>query len=242
MPRKQTTTRKTEKNTEAVAEAVPEKTIVPAKKPVAKRATKKPVVEAPPPEEVNDDVEEEVVSDVETEVGTEGTVETKKRRIPTRETVLESFDELVELVEAEITHLRESQSKAKGVKFLRTVNKRIKSLRSQMTRVMKQRQKTNRKNNNNSGFLKPVQISKEMAKFTGWDVTELRSRVDVTKHLCDYIKENDLQNPEDRRQILVDAKLGKLLSYDAKKDDKPLTYYRLQTYLKSHFQKPEVVA
>jgi chromatin remodeling complex protein RSC6 len=164
----------------------------------------------------------------------------KKRRVPTKESVAVSFDDLVEFVEAEITNLRESPVKSKGVKFLRSLNKRLKTLRGQATRVMKQKQRTNRKNNENSGFLKPVQISPEMAKFTGWDHSQLRSRVDVTKYICEYIKENNLQNPQDRRQILADAKLSKLLKYDSKTAKDPLTYFRIQTHMKGHFSKPPV--
>jgi chromatin remodeling complex protein RSC6 len=102
---------------------------------------------------------------------------------------------------------------------------------------MKHRVKSTRKNNTNSGFLKPVKISKEMAKFTGWEANELRSRVDVTKMICDYIKKNNLQNPSDRRQIMADTKLSKLLNYDSKKDTEPLTYYRIQSFMKPHFVK-----
>jgi chromatin remodeling complex protein RSC6 len=184
-------------------------------------------------EVVSDEVvSDEVVSDVEF---------TRKRKVPTRETVVESFDDLVNLVESEIVRLRETQNKAKGVKFLRSLNKRIKSLRGQTTRVMKQRHRTNRKNNNNSGFLKPVKISSDMAKFTGWDAADLHSRVDVTKFICNYIRENDLQNPSDRRQIIADSKLSKLLKYDAKKAADPLTYYRIQSYMKDHFIRDEPV-
>jgi len=183
-------------------------------------------------------VEEPEVSDVESTRVEEAPKE-KKRRVPTKETVAVEFDELVALVQKEIERLRESSGKQKGIKFLRSLNKSIKTLRGHSVRVMKQKQKTNRKNNTNSGFLKPVQISKEMAKFTGWDHSELRSRVDVTKYICNYIRENNLQNPDDRRQILVDKKLAKLLEYDSKSDDKPLTYYRIQSYMKKHFSNPE---
>lgn len=160
-----------------------------------------------------------------------------KRRSPTRESVLEDFEELIMSVDAEIQHLREGPAKTKGVKFLRSLNKNIKLLRNRTARVMKQKQKTGRTNNKNSGFLKPVTISKEMAKFTGWDPKELRSRVEVTKYICQYIAENDLQNPEDRRQIKPDAKLQKLLGYNPKKSKEPLRYYSLQTHLKHHFPK-----
>jgi chromatin remodeling complex protein RSC6 len=182
-------------------------------------------------------VEEPDVSDVEN-LGETDTPSKKKRRVPTKETVEEGFDEIVTVIDEEIAKLRESSGKAKGVKFLRSLGKRLKTLRGHSLRVMKQKQKTNRKNNTNSGFLKPVQISKEMAKFTGWDHTELKSRVDVTKYICKYIRENDLQNPEDRRQIVADKKLSKLLEYTPDGDDKPLTYYRIQTYMKKHFTNP----
>lgn len=188
--------------------------------------------------EKNVKVVEPEVSDVEVPVE-ESSTEKKKRHVPTKETIIADFDELVSIVQGEIDRLRESSGKQKGVKFLRSLNKHIKVLRGHSVRVMKQKTKTNRKNNTNSGFLKPVQLSKEMAKFTGWDQSELRSRVDVTKYICNYIRENNLQNPDDRRQIIADKKLANLLQYDSKSDDKPLTYYRIQTYMKNHFVNPE---
>lgn len=162
-----------------------------------------------------------------------------KRRTPTRETVLASFDELIESVEKEIQTLREGSAKIKGVKFLRTLNKNLKSIRGKSARVMKTKKKSTRVNNENSGFKKPVEISNVLAKFAGWEPNELRSRVDVTKYICNYIKTHDLQNPEDRRQIQPDKKLRKLLGYKPGKDTEPLRYYSLQTYLKHHFPKKE---
>lgn len=164
----------------------------------------------------------------------------KTRFVPSKESITHEFDDLVSSIEEEILKLRES-SKSKGIKFLRSMGKRIKLLKSHTLRVTKQRKTTNRKNNSNSGFLKPTKISKELAEFTGWNESELKSRVNVTKYVCQYIKDNNLQNPQDRRQIRVmdDPKLKKLLNYDPKKDKTPLTYYSLQKYLKHHFSKPE---
>jgi chromatin remodeling complex protein RSC6 len=82
-----------------------------------------------------------------------------------------------------------------------------------------------------------IEISKEIAKFAGWDVKEKKSRVLVTKNLCDYIKEHNLQNQKDKRQIIPDAKLCKLLNYDPKTASQPLTYFHLQSLLKHHFIK-----
>lgn len=157
----------------------------------------------------------------------------------TAEAVLQNFDTIIASIETEIESLRDSQGKARGVKFLRSLSKNIKTLKSQTARSMRKKTRTVRNSNTNSGFLKPVKMSTAMAKFTGWDASVPRSRVDVTKYICDYIKQNNLQNPSDRRQILVDSKLGKLLSYDPAKADEPMTYYRIQSYLKPHFVKVE---
>lgn len=172
---------------------------------------------------------EEVVEEVAVEDSS------RRRAAPTRESVLAEFDELVKLLDEEVARLRDSSDKNKNSKFIKGVTKRVKTLQSSTARVMKQKQPSTRKNNN-SGFLKPVKLSTDMAKFTGMATEGQHSRVDVTKYICNYIKEKNLQNPADRRQIVADDKLGKLLGYDAKKDASPLTYYRLQTLMKPHFQ------
>lgn len=205
------------------------------RKQTATKKTKKPKTSTSKSSKNKKPVEEvkhDVVSDI------EEPVPKKKRNAPTKESVTSEFDALIVSIQEEIDRLRETPGKQKGIKFLRSLNKQVKVVRSHSTRVMKKKHKTKRENNNNSGFLKPVKISKEMAKFTGWDQKELRSRVDVTKYICEYIRKNNLQNPDDRRQIVADKKLSKLLGYDAKTAEDPLTYYRIQTYMKKHFTNP----
>lgn len=188
------------------------------KAPAPKRQTKK---------------EETVVESTVPQETTKGASTT--RHVPTRDSVEQEFNDLVRSIDEEINKLRDSNGKTKGSKFLRTVNKRLKTLKTHTLRVVKQKP-TTRRNNTNSGFKKPVQISGELAKFAGWNPSELKSRVDVTKFICNYIKEHNLQNTEDRRNIRIDEdpKLKNLLGFDGK-DKKPLTYYSLQTYLKKHF-------
>ena len=159
----------------------------------------------------------------------------KNRKTVDKEYVLNEFDNMSSLIEQEIENLRQNP-KANSIKFLRTLNKQLKILQKDSSRVMKQKVKTERKNNATSGFLKPVNISTELSSFTGWNPEELRSRVEVTKYICDYIKENNLQNPEDRREIKPDPKLQKLLGL---KNKDTLKYYSLQTHLKQHFPKTE---
>jgi chromatin remodeling complex protein RSC6 len=216
------------------------KSSVVAKKTTASKKTvapKEPVAEVIVPEVQTQAVEAPVESSEDT------IVDSVKRGAPTRDIVLASFDELIQSIETEMEGLREGDAKNKGVKFLRTLNKRLKVLKNQSSRIIKDKRVSAKKGtNNNSGFLKPVKISTEMAKFTGWDKDELKSRVDVTKFLCDYIRNNNLQNPKDKRQILADGKLQKLLKYDPKKETEPLTYFKLQSSLKGHFIKPEAAA
>ena len=160
------------------------------------------------------------------------------RRVVTRETVAETGTQLIDFINAEVERVRAGEKGAGGVRFLKSVIKQVKGYNADVARVTKQKQKNKRVQNTNSGFLKPVKISSEMCNFTGWDESELKSRVEVTKFICDYIKENDLQKPEDRRVILADKKLSKLLNYDSKKDG-DLRYFDVQRYLKPHFVKEQ---
>lgn len=107
----------------------------------------------------------------------------------------------------------------------------INTIRILCKKTLRQKRKRKTKPNTQSGFLKPVKLSKEVYKFTRWDKKELKSRNDLTKFVCNYIKENKLQNPEDRRKIVPDKNLSKFLGY--KSGD--LTYCNMQTYLKKHF-------
>jgi chromatin remodeling complex protein RSC6 len=171
------------------------------------------------------------------------TVKKEKKSVEEKKTPVEKpsildvvnkqFDELLSTISAEIESVK-TDNKNVGVKYLKSLNKQVVTLRKSITKLSKQKKKVVRKSNNASGFLKPVTISKEIAEFTGWSVKDKHSRVEVTKYICNYIKENDLQDPSDRRKIIPDEKLQNLLRYNPKKDE-PLRYYSIQTYLKKHF-------
>lgn len=59
-----------------------------------------------------------------------------------------------------------------------------------------------------SAFDKPVNISADLAAVVGKGPM---SRTKITKALWAYIKKHDLQNPDNRREILSDEKLKKIL-------------------------------
>jgi len=86
----------------------------------------------------------------------------------------------------------------------------------------------------NSVFLQPSKISPALAKFCGVTAETMISRTDATRKIAAYIKEHNLQNPENRREILSDATLISLFALTS--EDK-LNYFNLQRYIKPHFIK-----
>jgi upstream activation factor subunit UAF30 len=108
----------------------------------------------------------------------------------------------------------------------------------ELVRKCSKPRKSNRSqgHNQNSGLLKPVVVSTEMAEFAKWNVNELHSRVEVTKCICMYVKENNLQKPENRRIILLNSELKKLLRHEGDE----ITYPHIQKYIGIHFVKPVV--
>lgn len=188
-----------------------------------KDKTTSEVVEAPP----------EVVESPPAEaVEAQSEKKTRKRRVVDRDSVLNDFDSLLGSIEAQVVELRSAADKKLGVKYLKSVVKTLKSLRADSSRVMKVKKRAPRSKNTQSGFMKPVPISEEMVKFCKWEKDVPKSRVDVTKYICNYIKENSLQYPKDKRIILPDNKLKTLLNVS---DDDKLTYYTLQKKIQPHF-------
>ena len=83
-----------------------------------------------------------------------------------------------------------------------------------------------------SGFAKPVRVSGELETFLGLTNGEEIARTEVTKRLTNYIKENNLQNPADKRELIMDDGLNKLLKPN---EGETVTFFTLQRYLKHHY-------
>ena len=114
---------------------------------------------------------------------------------------------------------------------IKAIEKKVAKLQKMMDKSTKKR-KTSQ--NKMSGFEKPTPISDELAKFVGEPVGSLLARTAVSKKIHEYVKNNNLQNPANRRIINPDAKLKKLLNTTGKDE---LSYFNLQKYLKVHFKK-----
>ena len=85
-----------------------------------------------------------------------------------------------------------------------------------------------------SGFVKPTRITSELSKFLNKAEGTEMARTDVTREINAYIRLHNLQDKENGRKILPDAKLTTLLKL---KPTDELTYFNLQKYLSPHFFK-----
>lgn len=188
------------------------------------------VVVVPPVEEVVVAVEEEVVGTeevVEEEVVTP--TEKKKRRVVTKETFVQSVEELQKEL---APFLDENKKVAKLFKVFLNDAYRLMRIK---THTKKQKDATN------SGFMRPVKPSLVLEKFlthVGEDISKPLTRAHLTTVICKYIKEHDLQNPKDRRIIFPDEEFKKLFQI-TENDTEPLTYYNIQKRIQSHVSKIE---
>ena len=122
---------------------------------------------------------------------------------------------------------------------LTSVTSQVRALSKRADREIKQAQKAGRKkrksgNRAPSGFVKPTRISVELATFLGKAKGTEMARTEVTREINSYIRQHKLQDPQNGRRILADAKLRKLLKL-GKNDE--LTYFNLQRYMSPHFPK-----
>ena len=158
----------------------------------------------------------------------------KNKKSINKEYINSTFIFLDDLINKEIIKIRENTKITNIIKKLRFVNKSLKKIYTMISKLLKNK-KIN-KTSNNTGFMKLNNISNELSKFMNIDENEMKSRVDVTRYICSYIKNNNLQNPEDRREILPDLNLQKLFKIN---NDK-IKYYNIQTLMKIHFASDEL--
>ena len=85
-----------------------------------------------------------------------------------------------------------------------------------------------------SGFVKPVHVSDELAKFMDIGADDTVSRCNVNKRINEYIKENNLQNPEYKQIFKLDETLAKIFELE---EGDEVNYFKMQTYLKHHYSK-----
>ena len=136
------------------------------------------------------------------------------------------FDGIVQTLSTFRQSITALQTQIRGLE--KCVRKEVKGLRKEAS---KNRNKGNRKP---SGFAKPSRVTDELCIFMNRDKGTEIARTEVTQFLIKYINENSLQFAENKKVILPDATLKKLLDV---KDGEEVTYFNLQGLMNKHFIK-----
>ena len=85
-----------------------------------------------------------------------------------------------------------------------------------------------------SGFARPGPVSEELRTFLDLGKDDLIARTQVAKKMSEYIKENNLKNPDNNKEIVLDKKLAKLFGVTEKTK---VEFFKIQGFLTKHFIK-----
>ncbi len=144
------------------------------------------------------------------------------------EKIKNEFDELLSTIYQMKNSITILQNQVKLME--KDKNKTIRRLEKEL---FKKRQKRQRQP---SGFAKPTKISNKLCEFLNKPPGSEVARTEVTQYLISYIKENKLQNKNNKSFINPDKKLSDLLNTD--KEDN-ITYFNIQGFMNQHFIKSE---
>lgn len=164
----------------------------------------------------------------------------EKKQLTSSEDVVSVLTTTIQRLKTEAQNAKSRKDK-ESVATLNELARNLNSLKKPIDKLAKSKPPRKQINidKNRNGFLKPLDLSPELASFLGCAPDEKKSRVEVTRAICKYIDEHKLQNPENRREIKVDATLQKLLNYDPSSETEPLQYFMIQTRIQPHFVKKE---
>lgn len=122
--------------------------------------------------------------------------------------------------------------------LVKEITAELKVVKKENEKMKKIVEKTERKRANArtspSGFAKPTKISDEMCDFLGVARGTEMSRTDVTRRINAYVKQHNLNKPDNKRIILPDAKLKKILGVTGNEE---VSFFVLQRFIKGHFLK-----
>ena len=133
------------------------------------------------------------------------------------------FASLTEKVNSVTAQIKEIQN------MIKLLSKEYDKQQKIIDKVQKKRQNAK---NSPSGFAKPNKISNELCDFIGVPYGTEKSRTDITRFINAYVKEHNLNNPNNRRFIIPDAKLKAILNV---KDGEEINYFILQKLISHHF-------
>ena len=154
---------------------------------------------------------------------------------PTLLEVVEQIREIRARVSADLkaaiaNALNAAKTAAREVKDARR-KRRVKKDVADMTPEEKAAHELRRSKN---AFLKPRALSAELCTFMSLPAGSQRSQTEVTKFVSTYVKSHNCFDPSNKRRIIPDGVLSRLLKVT---DKDTVTYLNLQSYLKAHFPK-----
>ena len=125
---------------------------------------------------------------------------------------------------------------------IEALKKLVKKLQKQMKQVLKALPavpEEEEKPKRISGFQKPGPISAKLAEFLGVTPETEVARTQVTQRITQYVRENNLQNPSNKREFKLDDTLKKLITQETDSDGNliPITFFNLQKYMTPHYPK-----
>lgn len=112
---------------------------------------------------------------------------------------------------------------------LKMLSKEFDKQKKIIDKVQKKKEKAKK---SPSGFAKPCKISDELCEFIGIPKGTEQSRTDITRFINSYVKQHNLNNPDNRREFFPDKKLKAILNV---KDGEKVTYFVLQRLIAHHF-------
>jgi len=197
----------------------------PAPVPVVEEPKKKVVSKAVVVKEpVKDAVKEVVKDDAKVVVPKEAVKdEVKEEVVEDKDVVEDVFKVLVDKISSLTTLNKEIQV------ALKQVSKDYDKLKKIVDKIQKKRENARK---SPSGFAKPNKISEELCDFIGVPHGTEKSRTDITRYINSYVKEHNLNKPDNKRIILPDEKLKKILNV---KDTDVVTFFVLQRLISHHF-------
>ena len=199
----------------AAAEAKPKA----ARKTAAKTEVVVPTVAAPTPAPAPAPTEGAAVESAPASIGS---VVERLREVRTR-----LANELKEIIADALLAAKASAKQVKEAGKKRRVKKDVADMTAEEKAAWELRRSKN-------AFLKPRGLSTELCSFMSLPAGSQRSQTEVTKFVSNYVKTHSCFDPANKRHIIPDGVLSRLLRVT---DKDTVTYLNLQSFLKVHFLK-----
>ena len=202
----------------AAAEAKPKA----VRKTAAKTEVVVPTVAAPAPAPVSAPAPAEGAATENAAPASIGSVVERLREVRTR-----LANELKEIIADTLIAAKAAAKQVKEAGKKRRVKKDVADMTPEEKAAWELRRSKN-------AFLKPRGLSTELCSFMSLPAGSQRSQTEVTKFVSNYVKTHSCFDPANKRHIIPDGVLSRLLRVT---DKDTVTYLNLQSFLKVHFLK-----